>query len=34
VTGDENLLVLAGDARLRSLQIVTVRTFLDALEGA
>jgi uncharacterized protein len=34
VTGDEDLLVLAGDARLGSLRIVTVQAFLEAQEGA
>ena len=33
VTGDEDLLVLAGDEQLGSLRIVTVRAFLDLLEG-
>ncbi|HSH81133.1 MAG TPA: putative toxin-antitoxin system toxin component, PIN family [Herpetosiphonaceae bacterium] len=32
ITGDDDLLVLAGDPRLGTLQIVTIRTFLDALE--
>jgi predicted nucleic acid-binding protein len=31
VTGDNDLLVLAGDPRLGALQIVTARTFLDRL---
>ena len=31
VTGDEDLLALAGDPQLGTLQIVTVRTFLDVL---
>ena len=34
VTGDEDLLTLAGDPRLGTLQIVTVRAFLDALESS
>jgi putative PIN family toxin of toxin-antitoxin system len=33
VSGDEDLLVLAGDARLGSLRIVTARTFLDLLQS-
>lgn len=34
VTGDDDLLSLAGDPRLGALRIVTARTFLAALEGA
>ena len=34
VTGDEDLLVLAGDPRLGTLKIVSVRAFLDLLEGS
>jgi predicted nucleic acid-binding protein len=33
VTGDEDLLVLAGDPRLGSLRIVTVAAFLAILGG-
>ena len=33
VTGDKDLFVLAGDEQLGSLRIVTVRAFLDLLEG-
>jgi predicted nucleic acid-binding protein len=31
VTGDDDLLVLNGDPRIRTLKIVTVREFLDLL---
>ncbi|HEX5506239.1 MAG TPA: putative toxin-antitoxin system toxin component, PIN family [Thermomicrobiales bacterium] len=34
VTGDDDLLVLAGDPRLGALQIVTARAFLDILQNA
>ena len=34
VTGDDDLLALAGDPRLGALSIVTPRAFLDALGGA
>lgn len=34
VTGDADLLVLAGDPRLGALQIVTARAFLNALPSA
>lgn len=34
VTGDNDLLVLAGDPRLGALQIVTARAFLDILQNA
>jgi putative PIN family toxin of toxin-antitoxin system len=34
VTGDEDLLALAGDPRLGTLRIVTARAFLDALRGS
>jgi putative PIN family toxin of toxin-antitoxin system len=33
VTGDDDLLVLAGDSRLGHLQIVTARAFLNLLPG-
>lgn len=33
VTGDQDLLVLAGDPRLGSLQIVTVAAFMDILDA-
>ncbi|HEX5501645.1 MAG TPA: hypothetical protein VFW96_03425 [Thermomicrobiales bacterium] len=34
VTGDDDLLALAGDPRLGALRIVTVRAFLDLLADA
>jgi putative PIN family toxin of toxin-antitoxin system len=33
VTGDRDLLVLAGDSRIGHLQIITARAFLDRLSG-
>lgn len=34
VTGDKDILVLAGDARLGALQIVTAAVFLDAINAS
>lgn len=34
VTGDDDLLVLRDDPRIKSLQIVTVRDFLEVLSGS